>query len=84
MQNVDITNSIILLPLVLVVVIILFFVIYSSRYRKFSPSEFVIWLRNGEVWKAELGGSGWLYPLIDQVIIISATMQLTKLEGRII
>lgn len=80
MQDFALTNPIILLPLVMTVIIILFFIIYASRYRKFSPNEYVIWLRNGCVRKIELGGSGWLYPLIDQVIILPVAMQLTKLE----
>ncbi len=80
MQGIDISSPIILIPLVMVIVIILFFIIYSSRYRKFSIDEYVIWLRNGEVWKSGLGGSGWLMPLIDQIIIVSAAMQLTKID----
>ena len=82
MQSIDWTNPIFLLPLVLVIVIILFFIVYSSRYRKFRPNEYVIWLRNGEVRKAEKGGSGWLYPLIDEVIIIPVTVQQTLLEAK--
>ena len=82
MQSIDFSNPIILLPLVFVVVIILFFIIYSSRYRKFRPNEYVIWLRNGEVRKAEKGGSGWLMPLIDEVIIIPVTVQQTLLEAK--
>ena len=82
MANINFTDPIILLPLVFVVVVILFFIIYSSRYRKFRPNEYVIWLRNGEVRKAEKGGSGWLYPLIDEVIIIPVTVQQTLLEAK--
>ena len=35
-------------------------------------------MRNGEVCKAEIGGSGWLQPLVDQVIILPTAMQLSK------
>lgn len=82
MISINFTDPVILLPLVAVIVIILFFIIYSSRYRKFRPNEYVIWLRNGEVRKAEKGGSGWLYPLIDEVIIIPVTVQQTLLEAK--
>lgn len=75
-------NVIILIPVVLVIIVILLFIVYSSRYRKFRPNEYVIWLRNGEVRKAEKGGSGWLYPLIDEVIIIPVTVQQTLLEAK--
>ncbi len=74
------TSPIIILPLLVTVMIILFFIIYASRYRKFSINEYVIWLRNGEVRKAEIGGAGWLQPLADIAIVLPTAMQLTKLN----
>jgi regulator of protease activity HflC (stomatin/prohibitin superfamily) len=63
-------------------VILLIIVFYASRYRKYKPNEYVIWLRNGKVRKASTGGSGVLLPLIDEVIIIPVTVQQTLLEAR--
>lgn len=68
--------------IVAVMIFILFIVIYASRYRKFRPNEYVIWLRHGKVRKASTGGSGVLLPLIDEIIIVPVTVQQTLLEAR--
>ena len=80
MASVNLTDPINLLPMVMDEVIVLFFVIYSSRARKFTPNEFVIWLRNGMIRKIEVGGIGWLYPIIDQIIVISTAIQLLEIK----
>lgn len=66
----------------IVLVIILIAVFYASRYRKYKPNEYVIWLRNGKIKKASTGGRVVLLPLIDEVIIIPVTVQQTLLEAR--
>ncbi|MDH5582170.1 MAG: SPFH domain-containing protein [Bdellovibrionales bacterium] len=66
----------------IVMVGILVIVFYASRYRKFRPNEYVIWLRNGKVRKASTGGSGVLLPLWDEIIIVPVTVQQTLLEAR--
>ena len=53
------------------------------RYRKFQPNEFVIWLRNGKIRKAEKGGAGFLYPKIDSVVSIPVALQVSKFETEI-
>ena len=39
-----------------------------------------MWLRNGAIWKSGLGGFGWLFPLIDQILILPAAIQLSKID----
>ena len=75
-------DSLILVPVVLVIILVLIIILYTSRYRKFKPNEYVIWLRNGKIRKAEKGGAGFLYPLIDSIVIIPVTVQQTLLEAR--
>ena len=72
----------ILIPVAIVVLLVLFILLYTSRYRKFKPNEYVIWLRNGKIRKAEKGGAGFLYPLIDSIVIIPVTVQETLLEAK--
>jgi regulator of protease activity HflC (stomatin/prohibitin superfamily) len=72
----------IIIPIAFVLALILFFVALTTRYRKFRPNEYVIWLRNGKVKKASTGGSGFLWPLLDEIIIIPVTVQQTLLEAK--
>jgi len=74
-----ITGAVILLFLLFV----LFFVFLATRYRKFRPNQYVIWLRNGKPKKKSgIGGSGFILPLIDEVVVIPTTVQQTLLEAR--
>ena len=72
----------ILIPVAIVVLLVLIILLYTSRYRKFKPNEYVIWLRNGKIRKAEKGGAGFLNPLIDSKVIIPVTVQETLLEAK--
>ena len=66
----------------IVIIFILFVVLYSSRYRKFLPNQYVIWLRNGKVKRSGTGSAGIVLPLIDEVVIIPTTVQQTLLEAK--
>ncbi|WP_287582351.1 SPFH domain-containing protein [Candidatus Borrarchaeum sp.] len=69
--------------IVTVTVLFFFFLLYLlTRYRKFKTNEFVIFLRNGKVKRAGLGGRLFLLPLIDEVIVIPTTIQQTSLEAK--
>jgi len=69
--------------IVTVTVLFFFFLLYLlTRYRKFKTNEFVIYLRNGKVKRAGLGGRLFLLPLIDEVIVIPTTIQQTSLEAK--
>lgn len=57
-------------------------VFFASRYRKYKTNEYVIWLRGGKVRKTGTGGSGFILPLIDEVISIPTTVQQTWLEAK--
>ncbi|MHA2061309.1 MAG: SPFH domain-containing protein [Candidatus Sifarchaeia archaeon] len=68
---------------VTVTVLFFFFLLFLlGRYRKFKTNEFVIYLRNGKVKRAGLGGRLFLLPLIDEVIVIPTTIQQTSLEAK--
>ena len=75
-------DTLFLVHVVLVIILVLIIILYTSRYRKFKHNEYVIWLRNGKIRKAEKGGAGFLYPLIDSIVIIPVTVQQTLLEAR--
>ena len=69
--------------IVTVTVLFFFFLLFLlGRYRKFKTNEFVIYLRNGKVKRAGLGGRLFLLPLIDEVIVIPTTIQQTSLEAK--
>jgi regulator of protease activity HflC (stomatin/prohibitin superfamily) len=69
--------------IVTVTVLFFFFLLFLlTRYRKFKTNEFVIYLRNGKVKRAGLGGRLFLLPLIDEVIVIPTTIQQTSLEAK--
>ena len=68
--------------LVVTILSFLFLMFVVSRYRKFKTNEFVIYLRNGKVRRAGVGGRVFLMPLIDEVLIIPTTIQQTPLEAR--
>ncbi|MFX0207739.1 MAG: SPFH domain-containing protein [Candidatus Hodarchaeota archaeon] len=59
---------------------IIFVIFYISRYRKFSPNQYVIHLRNGKVFRVGIGGRLLLLPLFDEVFTIPTTIQQTLLE----
>ena len=80
MQSID--QIFVLIPIAVAAVLVLVVVLYTSRYRKFEPNEYVIWLRNGKIRKAEKGGAGFLWPLIDSIIRIPVTVQETLLEAK--
>lgn len=69
--------------IVTLTVLFFFFMLFLlSRYRKFKTNEFVIYLRNGKVKRAGLGGRLFMLPLIDEVIVIPTTIQQTSLEAK--
>jgi regulator of protease activity HflC (stomatin/prohibitin superfamily) len=69
--------------IVTLTVLFFFFLLFLlTRYRKFKTNEFVIFLRNGKVKRAGLGGRLFLLPLIDEVIVIPTTIQQTSLEAK--
>ncbi|MFW9993443.1 MAG: SPFH domain-containing protein [Candidatus Odinarchaeota archaeon] len=61
-------------------IMLLLFVV--SRYRKYRPNEYVIHLRYGKVRSAGTGGSLYLLPLFDEIVVIPTTVQQTLLEAR--
>lgn len=69
--------------IVTITVLFFFFLLFLlTRYRKFKTNEFVIFLRNGKVKRAGLGGRIFLLPLIDEVIVVPTTIQQTGLEAK--
>ncbi len=69
--------------IVTVTVLFFFFLLYLlTRYRKFKTNEFVIYLRNGKVKRAGLGGRLFLLPLIDECIVIPTTIVQSSLEAK--
>lgn len=76
MQSTSLNTTIILIPIIFTIVFVLLIIIYTWRYRKFPTNVYVIWLRNGLVRKVLLGGAGFLYPVIDQIVIIPKYEQL--------
>ncbi|MHA1331502.1 MAG: SPFH domain-containing protein, partial [Candidatus Hodarchaeales archaeon] len=61
---------------------ILFALFYVSRYRKYKTNEYVIHFRRGKVKRAGTGGTVFLWPIFDEVIVIPTTVQQTLLEAR--
>lgn len=61
-------------------VLIFYLLFMISRYRKFRPNMYVIHLRNGRVKRASLGGSLFLIPLIDEVLVIPVSAQQLFLD----
>lgn len=57
----------------------LFLIFMVSRYRKFQINQFVIHLRNGKLQRAGIGGSVFLLPLIDEIIVIPSIIIHTPL-----
>lgn len=68
------------LAIVISLTFTLFLLFWALRYRKFSPNQYIIWLRNGKVRKARMGGAGIIMPLIDQIIIVPASLQKTSIN----
>ncbi|MHA1974208.1 MAG: SPFH domain-containing protein [Candidatus Hodarchaeales archaeon] len=73
------------IPVVVVIffgLFILFALFYVSRYRKYKTNEYVIHFRRGKVKRAGTGGTVFLWPIFDEVIVIPTTVQQTLLEAR--
>jgi regulator of protease activity HflC (stomatin/prohibitin superfamily) len=64
-----------------IIIFFLFVAFWATRFKKFKTNQFVIHLRWGKVRKAGLGGSLWLWPLIDEYIVIPTTSIQTILEA---
>jgi uncharacterized membrane protein YqiK len=69
LQSLNLTEIIILVVVLFVVLLILGFVFYSTRFKKFKPNEYVIWLRRGKAVRSGTGGSGFVWPLIEPTFI---------------
>jgi len=54
--------------------------IAKSRYRKYTNREFVLRFRNGQLINKGYGGGYFLLPLIDEIIILSTTIQRLDLD----
>lgn len=65
-----------------VFVFIFFAIFYVSRYRKYKTNEYVIHFRRGKVKRAGTGGTVFMWPIFDEVIVIPTTVQQTLLEAR--
>lgn len=82
MQSFDPLSIIVPLAFVIGLVVVLGLIFWATRYKKFRPNEYVIWLRNGKVRKARQGGAGIIMPLIDEIVVVPVTVQQTWLEAR--
>ncbi|MHA1213706.1 MAG: SPFH domain-containing protein [Candidatus Hodarchaeales archaeon] len=87
LQNLDSFLSSIapFIPVVIIIFVclfILFALFYVSRYRKYKTNEYVIHFRRGKVKRAGTGGTVFLWPIFDEVIVIPTTVQQTLLEAR--
>lgn len=83
LQGTNILNDpIVIAVVILSAILLLFFIFYASRFKKFKPNEYVIWLRRGKVKKSGTGGSAFVLPLIDEIIVIPTVVQQTLLEAK--
>ncbi|MHA1983810.1 MAG: SPFH domain-containing protein [Candidatus Hodarchaeales archaeon] len=82
LQNINIADPFVFIPILAVVLGILIVVFYAARFKKFKPNEYVIWLRRGKSIRSGTGGSGFVYPLIDEIIVIPTVVQQTLLEAK--
>ena len=64
-----------------VVIFIIFIIFYAARFNKFKTNEYVIHFRRGKVKRAGTGGTAWLMPLLDEIVVIPTTVQQTLLEA---
>lgn len=61
---------------------LLFIIFYMSRFHKFKTNEYVIHFRRGRVKRAGTGGTVFLLPVFDEVIVIPTTVLQTLLEAK--
>ena len=62
-------------------VFILMVAIIRSRYRKFTTNYYVIHFRRGKVKSAGLGGAFFLFPIIDEFVVIPTTAQKVDIDA---
>jgi flotillin len=53
----------------------------KSRYKKFTSREFVLRFRNGKLINRGYGGGYFLLPLIDELVILSTTVQNLEIKA---
>ncbi|MFW9930438.1 MAG: SPFH domain-containing protein [Candidatus Thorarchaeota archaeon] len=75
----NIISGLIILGVILFILLAIF---YATRFKKFKPNEYVIWLRRGKVKRSGTGGSGVVLPLLDELIVIPTVVQQTLLEAK--
>jgi regulator of protease activity HflC (stomatin/prohibitin superfamily) len=73
-------ESITIIVIAMVVIMLMQIVVIYTRLRKFTPNDYVIWIRSGKVKKTSIGGSGLLLPMIDEVIALPLMIQETAME----
>ncbi len=55
--------------------------IIKARYKTFTNREFVLLFRNGKLIKQGYGGAHFILPIIDEIIVLSTTVQTQEIKA---
>lgn len=67
--------------LIVIASLALFIIAMKARYKVYTPNEFVLHIRRGKVRNKIKGGSVFLLPIIDRVVVLSTAIQTVDISA---